>query len=667
MPTVTFTIKRARAPRERCGRRARIFATLVVAWISCGLSASALAQAGADEHSAHHPPANQTPPAPSAPGANGTAASGTEGNASSGCMGMGCMGAPGKAFYPWLMDMPVLTPEARQFIEDEAQRRVSAGTDAIAKAQPNLHHAMAARDPAALQDAAAGIRQALDNVESGAAALRVLKEGAAPRQIALAWFRGQTGIERQAHGVVGGPFGWSWYHLIAMAFLGAFVLGTLLIQFARMRRVAELTARLSNQPAGATVPAPVAPPLAPALSRTASPAPAAPGSNLPAGNAGNAAAAAQAVEKAAAPIARPSRWSGALRVAAIFQETHDVKTFRLVNPEGGALPFTFLPGQFLTFSVEIDGKRVRRSYTIASSPALTAYVEVTVKKQEHHGVSAFLHDRATVGSLLDVSAASGRFTFTGEEDSIVLIAGGVGITPMMSVVRYLTDISFPGEIFLLLGMRSTEDFIFREELEHLQRRHENLHIAASMARAAGTAWMGHEGPITKDFIAHAVQEIARRHVHLCGPPLMMEAVKGELVELGVPKERIETEAFGPAEGMVPHDALETDIVETKAAPAPGATAEAGAVPVTGTAQVRFSVSNKTGPLGPDQSVLEAAEAIGVDIDYSCRVGTCGTCRVRLLEGAVTMEVEDGLQPGDKERGIILACQGKSSGNLVVEA
>ena len=70
-----------------------------------------------------------------------------------------------------------------------------------------------------------------------------------------------------------------------------------------------------------------------------------------------------------------------------------MKTFRMVNPEGGALPFSFLPGQFLTFSVEIDGKRARRSYTIASSPATTAYVEVTVKRQEHQGVSAFLHDR----------------------------------------------------------------------------------------------------------------------------------------------------------------------------------------------------------------------------------------------------------------------------------
>jgi len=93
----------------------------------------------------------------------------------------------------------------------------------------------------------------------------------------------------------------------------------------------------------------------------------------------------------------------------------------------------------------------------------------------------------------------------------------------------------------------------------------------------------------------------------------------------------------------------------------------GASPPLAASQIRFTISGKTGPLLPNQSVLEAAEAIGVDIDYSCRVGTCGTCKIKLLEGAVTMEVEEGLDPGDKERGMILACQAKSTGNLVVEA
>jgi len=456
-----------------------------------------------------------------------------------------------------------------------------------------------------------------------------------------------------------------------MLFLAAFVLGSLLIQFTRMRRVTALTARLANRAGVAAAPAATvrtAPVGRADGSMGASRGPEQPGRT----DAGIAAA--QAVEKTAAPIARPSRWSGSLRVAAIFPETHDTRTFRLANPDGGALPFSFLPGQFLTFSVALGGKRVRRSYTIASAPTAAAYVEVTVKRQDHHGVSAFLHEQVKPGDRLEVTAASGRFTFTGEEDSVVLIAGGVGITPMMSVVRYLSDISFPGEMFLLVGARSTDDFIFREELEYLQRRHANLHIAATMARAAGTAWMGHEGPITRQFIAQSVPDIARRHVHLCGPPPMMDAIKAELAALGVPAGRIETEAFGPAEGMVPQDALETDLIEAQPAgrgdqeprATPAGRQGEGAAAVA-PAQVRFTVAGKTAPLLPDQSVLEAAEAIGVDIDYSCRVGTCGTCRVRLLEGAVTMAVEDGLEPGDKERGIILACQAKSAGNLVVEA
>jgi ferredoxin len=81
----------------------------------------------------------------------------------------------------------------------------------------------------------------------------------------------------------------------------------------------------------------------------------------------------------------------------------------------------------------------------------------------------------------------------------------------------------------------------------------------------------------------------------------------------------------------------------------------------------FSTSDKSAPLPPDKSILEVADEIGVEIDNSCRVGTCGTCRVKLLSGTVTMAVEDGLELGDKEQNIVLACQAKSTGNVTVEA
>jgi ferredoxin-NADP reductase len=591
----------------------------------------------------------------------------------------GEMGQPTLQFYPSLMDMPALTPDARQFIEQEAQQRLSTGTQAITTGETGLHHAMAEKDSTAIQKAAAGVREGLLQAESGAAALRALAEGKPPQEIALTWFKDRlslpaaTGAEAPV-----GLLGLTWFHVMGMMCLGLFAVGALLIHFARMRRISGLVARLASQPPG-PIPFGGVPPAGPA----GAPRPSSPPGSPPPPLAGPTATAETPRVPPATPVetlgARPQRWSGALHVAAVFEETHDTKTFRMMNPQGRAIPFTFLPGQFLTFSVEIDGKRVRRSYTIASAPTQTSYVEVTIKRQEHHGVSAYLHDRATVGSLVDISAPAGRLTFTGEAESIVLIAGGVGITPMMSVTRYLTDISFPGDIFLLFGARSTEDFIFREELEYLQRRHPNLHIAATMARAAGTTWMGPEGPVSKEFIAHAVPEISRRQIHLCGPPPMMDAVRAELAELGVPNEQVQTEAFAPAEGMAPPDTLEAPhpaeaaVPPGPAPPPPAAPAPAvtrvgnGAAAPLAAAQIRFAVSGKTGALLPNQPVLEAAEAIGVDIDYSCRVGICGVCKIKLVEGAVTMAVEEGLEPSDKERALILACQAKSTSNVVVEA
>lgn len=653
----------------------------VLIWLL--LVGTTLAQTNPGDHSAHHPNQAVPPPGtlaqPSPGGANPLppvpgAAPSTQ--ASPGCGGMmACMGAGQRPFYASLLDMPTLTPEARRFIEAEAQRRIGWGSQATLTAQARLQQALASNDTAAVQQATAGLREGLSILESGTAALRTLEVGTPPRQFALAWFRSQLGSSIGTVSMVpsDGVWGLSWYHLTTMAFLVAFLIGALLIQYARMRRVGGLVQRLKAASVGA------APGLAAAAGKGASnPAPVAP---HPTGTAallmpGAVSGPTRAdffprccLRDSALAVAAAKRpWSGMLRLAAVFPETPNVKTFRLVVPDGGDIPFTFMPGQFLIFSAEIDGNRVRRSYTLASSPTQRSYVEVTIKREEQGLISRYLHDSAAVGSLLEVSAPAGVFTFTGgEADSIVLIAGGVGITPMMSITRYLIDRSYPGEIFFLYGARTIQDFIFREELEYLQKRHANLYIAATMSHAEGTAWMGATGLISKEFIARAVPEITRRRIHLCGPPPMMEAVTAALVDLGVPKEQVRTEAFGPARGVAPGPHAPFPVAALAPGAAPASTTASNAVPRIATAEVQFTKSGKTGPLAPDQSVLEAAEAIGVSIDYACRVGICGICKVPLLEGEVTMEVEEGLPADEKARGLILACQAKSMGNLVVEA
>ncbi len=621
------------------------------------------------------------PPAP-AP-ASTPAATGAGGMGGGGC----CGGGGAKPFYPALMDIPTLTPEARQFIEAEADRRLGTGTEQITTGQAELHHALSMSDGAAVQVGAAGVRRGLLLVESGAAAEQAMGEGQPPTKIALTWFKSQasvTGAGTLATGGMSmddGPWGLSWLHVTLMAFLVAFLAAALAIHFARTRRVAGLVERLGAPGAGGAKPG-TKPPGKPATPAAEGAKPAAP-----------AVGSAKPASPPAAPPAKPAAdapqkpWSGTLRVAAIFEETPKVKTFRLMEPDKGPMPFTFKPGQFLSFSAEIDGRPIRRSYTIASSPTQRDYVELTVKREEHGAESRYLHDCVAVGDLLEVKGPSGVFTFTGTEtDSIVLIAGGVGITPMMCITRFLTDRSYRGDIFLLYGVREPQQLIFREEIEYLRKRHANLHFAATMSDADGTKWAGAKGQITKEFIANSVPDIVRRRVHVCGPPPMMEAVQWALADLGIPKEKIKTEAFAaPAPPPAPAPAKAEKPPVSSPTPAPAADAaapaaggapastpspaEAGAAPAAASAgaTVEFTKSGKSGALAPDQSVLEAAEAIGVSIDFVCRVGTCGTCVVPLTSGTVTMAVEEGLPADQKAKGIILACQAKSPSALVVEA
>ena len=243
------------------------------------------------------------------------------------------------------------------------------------------------------------------------------------------------------------------------------------------------------------------------------------------------------------------KWSGKLRLSHIFEETPNVKTFRLMDPLGGEIPFSFQPGQYLSVTVLPEGKPMKRSYTIASSPTEHAYVDLTLKREDKGVESHYLHDRVQVGDLLDFAGPSGSFVYTGNEcKCLVFIATGVGITPLMSEIRYLTDRSWPGEIFLLYGCETPRDFIFKKELEYLQSRHPNLHVLVTVTTAASSRWKGPKGQITKASIAKFVPDIALGRVHICGPKEMVKATEKSLGQLGVPKGQVKTESFGPAIG-----------------------------------------------------------------------------------------------------------------------
>ncbi len=580
------------------------------------------------------------------------------------------------------MDLPDLPLEERTQIEQEAHQRMMEGTALLSEGLGELSNAASIEDFAAMQTATAKMREGLSRFESGLAANRALAEGKAPRNVALTWFKREMSLLPPAAAPPGFRFfGMTLFHTLIMLLLVLFTAIMIWMYFFKMRRAAALLEKLTAAKPGASAtsdsPKPITPPVdsKPSVSQN-SPSTATDSTTKTASASDTAAVddccaeSSVACESESETSERPDISQGLLRVAKrklcrlrvarIYQETEDVKTFRLVACHGGSLPFSYLPGQFLTVTLPTGEKKIRRSYTISSSPTQGYYCEITVKREEQGVGSRHLHDKIEEGQTLEVQAPSGKFVFTGKEaDSVVLISGGVGITPMMSITRALTDMGWSGEIYFIVACRTPEHFIYREELKTLQQRHPNLHVHVAMSRIENDIENYHAGRLSKEKLAEWVPDITSKWIHLCGAPKMMESTKAMLTELGVPKENIHFENFGSQK----KSARKTGPPQEAASPDSTDVNKSNKI----AASVHFATSDKKTSLEPDETILEAAERIDVDIDNSCRTGMCGVCAVKLLAGQVTMETDDALDDDDKAAGIILACQAKSTGDVTVEA
>ena len=645
-----------------------------------GMPTAAFSQISPEEHAAHHP--EEAGANAGGSGTRGTAGppegagpkngmGGMMGGKGGGMMGgmmdgmMEKMGAPKpKDLYPSLMELPDLPMERRGKLEQEAHGRMIAGTRLLSEGFDELSRSAAGDDFAAMQSATAKIREGLGDFESGLAAHRALREGKAPRNVALQWFKRELNIDdsvnvARSHALF---WGMSPFHTSVMVVLVAFAVAMIWMYFFKMRRAASLLEKLSTANAiaegtgvqsdvgGAAPAAESASPVEAATKQTASQT-SEPADCCATDDGCPTEAPAEGIDASGLiPVAKKNLCR--LRVAKITQETEDVKTIRLVACHGGRIPFNYLPGQFLTFTLPVGEKPIRRSYTISSAPTQAYYCEVTVKREDKGAGSRYICDELKVGDTLEVKAPSGRFTFTGEEsDKVVLIAGGVGITPMMSVTRALTDMCWPGEIHFIVACRNSEHFIFESEIKRLEERYDNLHVHVAMSRIDQDINGYRKGRLTKELLAEWVPDIASQRVHICGAPAMMDATKAMLSELGVAAVNIHTENFGSTQKPKAKVAKGQEAHEPKA---------------TG-AKVTFASSENSTELLADETLLEAAERMGVEIDYSCRVGTCGICVAKLLSGDVTMEVDDGLEPEDREAGMILCCQAKAKQDVSIDA
>ncbi|HVY45923.1 MAG TPA: FAD-binding oxidoreductase [Minicystis sp.] len=364
-------------------------------------------------------------------------------------------------------------------------------------------------------------------------------------------------------------------------------------------------------------------------------------------------------------------WSGQatpLHVTEIIQETHDVFTFRF---QGDPLcRFAYRPGQFCSIVLNIEGKKVVRSYSISSTPTRPYTLEVTIKRVPGGLVSNWMPDNVKVGDRIEISGPKGKFHLSPGKvpKKILFLAAGSGVTPLMSMSRWLCDVSADVDIRFFNAVRSPDDIIFEKELEMMTSRYkmfQPIHICSSRGTRSG--WSGMTGRISRPMIELVAPDYRERDVYLCGPEGFSTAAKALLTEMGFDLARFHYESFG---GL--RTATDNKHLPPASSSAFGAAAKHVEVRPPPAAEpleftIEFAKAAKTVKAGRKLALLDLAEANDVELDYGCRAGSCGDCKVKLLRGEVHMDVDDGLDKADRAAGYVLSCVAQPRSDCVVDA
>lgn len=349
---------------------------------------------------------------------------------------------------------------------------------------------------------------------------------------------------------------------------------------------------------------------------------------------------------------------------AVSDVTHDVKNF-VFEAEGDQL-FEFDAGQFLTLKLDIDGTPVNRCYTISSPPTRPNRIAITVKRVVGGTVSNWVHDNIVPGSKVTALAPLGAFTLAQRPaGKLLFLSAGSGITPLMSMLRTLYDLGSDADVVFLHSARTPSDIVFRSELAAIELLMPNLRVVhICEADYPSERWGGMRGRISPTMLSTIVPDFLERTTFNCGPAPYMDAVRSILDELGYDLANYHEESFNfddPAKpGATPPP--EGVSYEQIAVPEPPAGDDDVA-----TFSVEFTRTGKTVTCRADQTVLDAALAVGVRLPSSCSQGMCGTCKLPKLTGEVEMNHNGGIRPKEVAAGKILACCSKPLSDLSLDA
>jgi hypothetical protein len=345
-----------------------------------------------------------------------------------------------------------------------------------------------------------------------------------------------------------------------------------------------------------------------------------------------------------------------------LQETENICSLYLAPHDRKPLPL-FKAGQFLTFRLNVPGREqpIVRCYTISSVPNET-YYRVTIKRVPNGAASGCFHDRINEGDILDVQAPRGNFCVEpASQEPLVLIAGGVGVTPFLSMAGAIAESGSGREVLLFYTVRNGREQVAKEELRSLASTHENIQIFVNHSSPTEQDQPGRDF----DFKGRISIETLKRVLpannydfYLCGPPSMMESLVGDLQEWGVPSKSILTEAFGSCSVHA--------VKRRKAARANGSNGKQTKKTAVAAAPMRVTFSKSCRSEIWDSSyddLLSFADETGIQIESGCAAGSCGTCQTAIRSGCVKYsEVPDFLC----EERTCLPCVAVPDGDLVLD-
>jgi ring-1,2-phenylacetyl-CoA epoxidase subunit PaaE len=339
-----------------------------------------------------------------------------------------------------------------------------------------------------------------------------------------------------------------------------------------------------------------------------------------------------------------------LSVRSVEPDTPEAVIVAFEVPQELRNVFGFTQGQYLTLRAQIDGQDMRRSYSICAGVD-DGELRVGVRKVKGGVFSNWINSSLKAGDTIQVMAPQGRFFVPLDPTAHrrhVGIAGGSGITPILSIMKTVLAREPHSQFTLIYGNRQLQSTMFKEELEDLKNRYMSRLVLHHVFSDEQTDAPLNRGVMNREkigeFLGPLLQASSIDHAYICGPFQMNEEAQAALLAAGLPEERIHIERFGVAQqaadqvGAVIHEAKPGD-------------AELARVVIVRDGLRREIEFRKDQP-----SILDCASAAGLEVPFSCTSGVCGTCRAKVLEGQVRMERNFALDKSDVAAGFVLTCQ-----------